>query len=499
MNESASMAIDPVALAPRRIKDVRTITVILLASFLLLIARLPGSYLSLFFTVSVLFCLALAVRRFDRVWILFVAALPFFALVSPLFGEPKITGVRVLLIGMVGLTLLTRRLRASDPLVPRRIGVMAFLLFVAANLVSGLNSGEMESVFRASTYLEPFLFCVLSYYVVRKNPDNLRRLLRALSIGGGVVAALGVFELVTQRPILTVLGITTSEDVLSYLALNRFGLGGRVVSVIGQPVYAGMYFAVWLIVTVGYMAFYRPRQRWLLALLLPFGLLVIASTGSRGPMLALVPTLLALVLFSRRRSRTLVVVVLLAGLTALLLYQLLPDLFAYFGASFAPDLYTAESANLSGRLQLTDVLLGIFRENPVLGYGPGLVQKAAQQGVWQFEGLAGLENQYAVILADGGLLAGAVYLLFMGAAFSSLFRVRRCPASEVSEAALIALLLFVFYFTVVVSATCLSPAPNLLVMTVYGAVLGRYDGWAAVHGRRRVTKGTLAPGSEAVP
>jgi O-antigen ligase len=349
-------------------------------------------------------------------------------------------------------------------------------LFILANVLSGSYTGRIESVFRALTYLEPLLFCVLTYAIVRHDPENLRRVLRGIVVGGTLVGALGMSELVTQKSVLAELGIATQEHLLIYLADDRYGLGGRIVSVIGQPVYTGMYFALWLIITIAYIAQYvAVRRRALLVIVAIIGLALVLATGSRGPILALLPMLLAFLFLSRRRGRALIPTILLVGMAALVLYQLLPNLFDFFRDSFAIDQQTGASINLIGRLNLTGAMLDIFRQNPTLGFGPGLIQQGGLQGEAGFEGLAGLENQYATILADGGLLAGSMYLLFMGAVFASLLRMRGHPKAAIRNMGMMTLLLFVYYFVVVASATTLTVVVNLLLMAIYGAVLAAAD------------------------
>ena len=456
--------------------QLKSVAVVLESTALLLIATLSEPYRSVGFLLAVLVLLVSAVERFDRAWVTILATLPFWFLASTLFGQPKMTGVLLLILGMTGISLLRLMSANSRHTNPSHLGIVAFLFFIAANVLSGFYAGQIESVFRALTYLEPFLFCVLTYAVVRQDPDNLPRLLRGIVIGGLLVGALGIFELVTQKPILAELGITTNEDMLVYLALNRYGLGGRIVSVIGQPVYTGMYFALWLIVTLAYIVQYgSERRKALLVIAAITGLVLVLATGSRGPILAFLPALLAFAFLSRRRNRALILTVPLVGLAALVLYRLLPDFFSFFRDSFAIDQQTAVNSNLIGRLDLTDTLLDIFRQNPVLGFGPGLIQKWGLQGVSGFEGLAGLENQYAAILADGGLLAGSMYLLFMGAIFASLLRMRSHPKATIRNMGMMTLLLFVCYFTTVISVSAMTVVVNLLLMAIYGAVLAAAD------------------------
>ena len=192
-------------------------------------------------------------------------------------------------------------------------------------------------------------------------------------------------------------------------------------------------------------------------------------------MLAIMPAMLCLPLFSRKRIRTLLTMLVVGSLLLLAAYTFVPGLADYLTNTFSADLTRPEAANYLGRLNLASALFRIFLENPILGYGPGLIQKLAFQGLSQFEGLAGLENQYATILADGGIVAGLSYLSFMVAALATSYRVARSSEREVRYLGLMMLVIFVFYFLVTVSATSLALLPNYTVMAIAGAVFARYD------------------------
>ncbi|HUR21387.1 MAG TPA: O-antigen ligase family protein, partial [Vicinamibacterales bacterium] len=149
-----------------------------------------------------------------------------------------------------------------------------------------------------------------------------------------------------------------------------------------------------------------------------------------------------------------------------------PKAFVYLQGSISTE-WTPASGNFISRLDLTKRFLAAFVQHPVFGYGPGVIQKAAQQGHPDFAGLGGLENQYAVILADGGILAGVCYALFMIATLMSLYRLRRARSLEIRWGAIVVLLLFLFYFLVTLSVMCINILPIYLLMTLFGALMGR--------------------------
>jgi hypothetical protein len=446
----------------------------LLALLVFVVLALPDSSRDVVLALGAAVCCLLALHDFSAVWLFFLLVLPLIHIAGSMFGFAQISVVRLVLVGMTAIWMACSKHTARLRRIPRtEFGVAAFFLFCAANLTSAIRTLNVESVFRSITYLEPLLFFVLSYYIVRRDSTNLKRILRVVALGGIVVAFIGLIEMQQQRSIFDLLGIHLSgslEDFGSYLELNRFGLGGRISSTIGQPVYAGMYFVIWLMVSTGYILIYMPASTTLLFVLVPTGSLLILATGSRAPVAALAAALFVLVLASRSKATTAVQIGLSAAILSGLIYFAAPQLYGYARESLSTE-YSPATANVLARVDLTTRLLEIFRDNPVLGYGPGLVQKAAMQGSPEFAGLGGLENQYAVILADGGLLAGMSYVIFMIATVRSLLRVRSTASREVRRGALVVLLLFTFHFVVIASVTSITSLPNEVLMALFGAIV----------------------------
>jgi O-antigen ligase len=450
--------------------------VMALSVFLLL--RIPADYRDPLFLAGTVVCFAFALHNFAGVWRFFLLVLPFVHIVGSLFGLSQVSVTRMFLVCMAFIFCINKKESNFWKTLLQEFGLVAFILFFLANLLSGIRTLQIEAVFRSITYLEPLLFFVLTYYIVKQDSANFRRILRAVIVGGVIVALLGLVEILTQQSIFNLLGVELPglhENFGLYLEIDRLGLGGRIMSTIGQPVYASMYFVIWLVVSTYYVLIFQPKFRSLLLILIPIGILLILATGSRAPLLSLIPVLLALVFFSRQRPLVSVTVGLGAVFAAVLVFVLRPELIAYLQASTSLGALSPENANLLGRIDLTNNLLDLFRQSPIFGNGPGLIQKAALQGSAQFEGLGGLENQYAVILADGGILAGATYLLFMLASLRSLSKIRSAKNRETGSGAFMIFLLFIFYFVVTASVTSITLIPNYLLMVLYGAIVARYD------------------------
>ncbi|MFZ5878381.1 MAG: O-antigen ligase family protein [Chloroflexota bacterium] len=421
--------------------------------------------------------LTLSTRNFGMMWVAFILYLPLIHLQAGMFGQAKISGIRIFLMIFLGTFLLLPKPRKFWPVLFKQPVFMGLVLFWGANMVSAVVSGELEAVFRVLSYLEPLVFFIISYFVVVRQPGNWRMLLWAIALGGTYVILLGGLEWITQRPLVEILGIKyavyNSEIMEFYLSEDRFGLGGRISSTLLQPVYAGLFFSMYAILSTYYVAIYRKYYRSWLLVLLPLCMGMVILTASRGPILALGVALLAFLVFSRQKGPTFVLTVIGLGVLILAIIYLVPGLRAYMQASF--DLSERASGNVTQRINLTLTLFDFFKTNPLLGYGPGLIQKAARQGTFGFSGLGGLENQYATILADGGLLAGAAYVVFIIGVFTLARKAYRSGNRELRNAGMLLLVLAAYYFSVVVSVNAILAVGGYLFTIIVGGLAGLWD------------------------
>lgn len=438
----------------------------------------------IFVSVAIL-SVGAALIEFAATWKFFLLILPVVH-VLVMFSVPQFTYVRMMLAVFIAVFPWTTATAGVPRDLLREPGFLTFILFIAANFASAARLGTPEPIFRAATYCEPLVFGLITYCVVRRRQAQLKPVLRALVLGGLAVALLGIVEIATQRSIFDTLGISlpgVEDNPRIYFESDRFGLGGRISSTIAQPVYASLYFAMWLIVSVYYIVVLAPSHRKFLFLVVPLAVAVLVTTGTRAALLALVPASLVVAIRARARSTVSLIVGTAAAVAVVLALLFVPALMTYMQASVALDEKTTENANVFGRIDLTYRLLEFFGESPIWGQGPGEIQHRAQEAVPGFAGLEGQENQYAVVLADGGIVAGAAYFLFMAAAVRTVLGAASSTNSELSDAGMMALALFVFYFVVVVSVTCLTQVPNFVLMTVYGAVAAKASAQSRHAGR----------------
>ncbi|MDP6954974.1 MAG: putative O-glycosylation ligase, exosortase A system-associated, partial [Planctomycetota bacterium] len=164
------------------------------------------------------------------------------------------------------------------------------------------------------------------------------------------------------------------------------------------------------------------RALWVLV---PFTVLTVVLTYSRGGFLALAVTILVLCWRSRNR---------LAGLATL-------GLFALAGLAIAPTKYVERISTIAdyqtegsaqGRLQAWGVAWTMIKDNPVMGvgfnrfqenyarYDPVIVTDEMAEGRTRVA-----HNSYLQIWAEGGSIAFGLYLLLIVLSFTDLWRLRR--------------------------------------------------------------------------
>jgi O-antigen ligase len=232
---------------------------------------------------------------------------------------------------------------------------------------------------------------------------------------------------------------------------------------------------MYAIVSAFYVRMYKPIPYRLLVVLLPaFGVLLVLLTGSRGPLVSIVPAGIVFTLLIGGKRAGVTVICIAALAFSLYLSGVLPRVTEYLRDSLAFG--TEASNNVFDRLDLTTALLEIFKQNPVLGFGPGMIQKLGGEGLMEFKRIAGLENQYAVILAEGGVLAGCTYLLFMFGVLMLSYRIFKTNRSEeVKHWALITLVLLIYLFAGAAFANFLvSPIVNTIV-AIYAITVAKYE------------------------
>jgi O-antigen ligase len=291
-----------------------------------------------------------------------------------------------------------------------------FLWFIIACLLSSLFSEmPLPSLGRSLTFLAPLMMGIMVLAAIIEKENGLQLIIRAMIVGFTIAIFYAIVEFILQKNYLADLGVLPWDE--DYLSDIRFGISGRISSFIGQPVYTALYLLVMLPLILFYREYYVTDRtmKIIYIILVILGVMAIFMTGTRSVYLPLI--ILPLVyLFYRKGmaifSSTLFYIYLVA--LVLLPFVLPGRLIEFTLESFrgSDSLNLAATSGLYGRLELTDFFWDLFREHIFLGFGPGYIQRMADS-LAVFKNLAGMENQYAGLLVESGIIGFLVFMVFI--------------------------------------------------------------------------------------
>lgn len=291
-----------------------------------------------------------------------------------------------------------------------------YLVFLFAILLSAVFSDmPLSSLARTLTFIVPLMMGVMVLAAVMEKENGLQMIMRGMIIGSAIVIGYGIVELIIQKNLFLEMGVLPWEE--DYMSDVRFGISGRISSSVGQPIYAALYLFVMLPVILFYKKYYNDNyaNKSLYIFLFILGIISILLTGSRSVMLplAILPLVFLIFRHGTKVFKTKWLYYYIFGF--MLLPVLLPkELLNFIIESFKDlnQLNIATTSALYSRLELSEFFYELFKEHVFFGYGPGFIQKMAAN-VGMFWNLRGMENQYAALLVESGLLGFLAFMVFI--------------------------------------------------------------------------------------
>ena len=264
---------------------------------------------------------------------------------------------------------------------------------------------------------------------------------RSLRLAGTVSAVLAVTG---SLAVLECLGVLPGRFPLPETRLFR-ATGG-----FGWPNELGMFLAVGIPISVFSVRAAATSGSRLLAMVgLAAASMGLLATFSRGSWLALIGATPILFLFEDRRRVLHALGV--AGIT-LVLMQLLTG-----GAVVGRIAATVDDPYVVQRMALTLTGLLMFRDNPIVGVGPGgfasSLEDFGPQVTWLWDYVGSAHNAYVEIAAEMGLVGLAAFLAFVTISLARLVRSARDDSGEREERALRGAVAWSFAVVCLVSLT----------------------------------------------
>lgn len=294
--------------------------------------------------------------------------------------------------------------------------LLYFLFFTLACLLSSLFSEmPVASLGRSLTFIFPLMMGIIVLAAIMEKEDGLRVIVQAMIVGFAITLLYAIVEFILQKNFMVDLGLLPwGED---YLADIRFGISGRISSFIGQPVYAALYFLIMLPLIFFYREYYVESSpiKSLYSIFAALGIILIFLTGTRSVYLPLLLLPLIYLSYRKRKALFLSPVFYYYILALVLLPFVLPEKFTEYTLESFQDinpLNLATTSGFYGRLELTAFFWDLFKEHIFWGFGPGYIQSMATS-LALFQNLLGMENQYAALLVESGLIGFLTFLLFI--------------------------------------------------------------------------------------
>jgi O-antigen ligase len=298
-------------------------------------------------------------------------------------------------------TLTPSRGRRDRPQV-RPIDLLPLAYLIVALVSLAMSSWAEETGYRstANQLYQNVGIGVICYYFCAFAPGRNRLahwFVGALLTGGLLVSTMAIVEKASGW---TLWGDAPSET-------------GRVQATLSSPGVLGAYLGAALAVATAVLLWNGPKPlRRLSLLLLPVALPALAFTVTRGPILATLVVLAAMIAFRRSGFRW------VAAGAAILITSLLVVSWGKISSSSVYRERVVETRNVEGRLLIDKWSIKLFEARPVLGYGYGsfnAVKNAAQLSPGKLPLAAGKEstshNTFLTILVELGAVGLALLVL----------------------------------------------------------------------------------------
>jgi O-antigen ligase len=296
----------------------------------------------------------------------------------------KLMGMLALAIALLAVVV-TARLRRLHLL---HVAALLFVIWVGCGLVFFYNTWvEIPNKFWTYVQLLLVLWMIWELAITRT---------RQLGLMGAYV--LGAFVSAVD----TILLYRRQADVL-----RRFAAGGIDGNDLAMTLALAIPMAWYLAIT-----YRQPIRRWVCSAYLPFALLAIGLTGSRGGMLVTIVALLIVPLTVARLSPV------RRGMAIALLWISGAAAVAYVPQTLVERLATTktevEEGRLGGRLKIWTAGLKAFAQKPVVGYGPSAFKRAIDPWLLQRNQVA--HNSFLSVLVEQGMVGLTLYLIMFVAA-----------------------------------------------------------------------------------
>lgn len=247
--------------------------------------------------------------------------------------------------------------------------------------------------------------CALFFSNLRLNTENIQKLLLSL-----IAPTLGVATI-------AIYSTTTTEKLVFGEGSNLVTSGGFGPNQVSATLGLGV-LAAWMFIIIG-------KTKWWLKLIIfaSMGVLAVQSalTFSRGGLYNAVGSILIGSLFLMRDATSRIKLILVfAAIFVVTSYVILPRLEDFTGGALSNRFSNTDA---SGRSEIVMADLDIWKENPLLGIGPGMA-KGARGLYYSRAGTNSAHTEFTRLLSEHGSLGLCAFLILLVMGIKNLRRAR---------------------------------------------------------------------------
>ncbi len=266
------------------------------------------------------------------------------------------------------------------------------LIFAAFCAFSALWSRSADdAITNCTTVLKVLLFVVVLYACYAR-ADSIKPLLTATVLGGYIIAVYFIFIYGGLGTVVSN-SATGIRDTVDFANVNAIGINMATVITVNVA-----------------MILDAKKIRWHdIGIILP--IVVLAACQSRTAIIAAAIGIFGTVLFSGALQKKFLSSLFAACVVALLIVIIIPQIGIFNGVMGRLNEMAGEEVDASAayRLELFNLGMDLFKKNPILGIGMG---NAHLYTVDAFGDNYYLHNNYAEMLASGGILGFLIYYSF---------------------------------------------------------------------------------------
>jgi len=431
-------------------------------------------YANLFAAFFGILIIIIALCNYALGFSIWIALVPILDYIQPITGWEFFPPNRIITCLLFLVTIIKYRdVWAKIPFI--NFFIVFFMYLLSYFLSSIVSEIPLRSMARSLTYAIPIMYAFMTICCVVESKDGPKIILKGFIFGFFLIIVYGIIEYLGQRNYLLDAGLIQADPFGSYLKEIRVGGSGRISSFIGQPVHTALYLTLTIPIIYFYSKVYAQSTsiKTILFLIMLGGIFCLFFTGSRSSyvgfiLFLIIYNLLYLKHYQKALGKSLSLLVILS----IIIYFLPEDTKEFITESLSVEDPSAKFAsNVVGRMDLTIALWDIFKDNFLLGLGPGYIQTMGKNLV-EFARVSSMDNQYLSLLAEIGIIGFISFILFIVISYRLIFTFIKDKETLIGEWGKILFSIFTIFLVEMTFLSVLNLTWMNIIMVYFGIGIG---------------------------